>query len=74
MLRHLRGVAGFEVLALEHGVYLFGAVYKTRSGEVRAHAVGYNADTRLLALGKTTLLVTDEDMQDLEVAPHPPFT
>ena len=60
-----------EVFALKQGVYLFGTLYKTRSFELRAHAVGYNADTILLALGKTTLLVTDENLQDLEIRRPP---
>ena len=66
VMRRLRGVVlAWDVLCYEFGVYLFGCMLRRANGTHVPHAVGYNAEAKLLFLGMATLALTEDDLADI---------
>lgn len=53
------------VLELDEGVYIWGSMLRRASGAVKTHAIGYNAEAKLLYLGFVTLALTADDLSNL---------
>ena len=50
---------------MRFGCFMWNMMLRTRSGVHRTHAIGYNAEARLLFLGVATLAVLESDLADL---------
>lgn len=67
VLRRVRTGAGvWRVLELEDGVFIWGAWLRRENGAVKSHAIGFNAEAKLLYLGFVTLALTEGDLSELD--------
>ena len=57
--------SAWRVLELEDGVFLWGSWLRRANGTLLTHAIGYNAETKLLYLGMATLALTNYDLSDV---------